>query len=68
MSGVFSVNRLLGNRIDIPLQPITLDNSAPAISMTGGWYIWDSGHIVVYDTRVGIKRIELSVRDDQNRW
>ncbi|MBI9051974.1 MAG: Ig-like domain repeat protein [Anaerolineaceae bacterium] len=57
-----------GNRTEITLQPITLDNSAPAMSVTGAWYIWESGHIVVYDSRSGIKRIELSVRDEQNRW
>ncbi|MBI9051167.1 MAG: Ig-like domain repeat protein [Anaerolineaceae bacterium] len=57
-----------GNRTDITLQPITLDNSAPAMSITGGWYIWESGHIVVYDSRAGIEHIELSVRDEQNRW
>ncbi|MBI9051510.1 MAG: Ig-like domain repeat protein [Anaerolineaceae bacterium] len=57
-----------GNRTDITMQPLTLDNSAPAMSITGGWYIWESGHLVVYDSRSGIKRIELSVRDEQNRW
>jgi shikimate kinase len=57
-----------GNRTDITLQPLTLDNSAPAMSITGGWYIWESGHIEVYDSRAGIARIELSVRDGQNRW
>ena len=57
-----------GNRTDITMQPLSLDNSAPAMSITGGWYIWESGHIVTYDARVGIARIALSVRDDQNRW
>ncbi|MBI9051172.1 MAG: hypothetical protein JEZ00_17245 [Anaerolineaceae bacterium] len=38
------------------------------MQVTGAWSIWESGHIVVYDSRAGIKRIELSVRDEQNRW
>ncbi len=57
-----------GNRTEISLQPITLDNSAPAMSITGAWYIWETGHASVRDTRSGIERIELSVRDEQNRW
>ncbi len=57
-----------GNRTEISLQPITLDNSAPAMSITGAWYIWETGHASVRDTRSGIEHIELSVRDDQNRW
>ncbi len=57
-----------GNRTEISLQPITLDNSAPAMSLTSSWYIWETGHASVRDTRSGIERIELSVRDEQNRW
>jgi hypothetical protein len=57
-----------GNRTEITLQSITLDNSAPAMSLTAAWYIWETGHASVRDTRSGIERIELSIRDDQNRW
>jgi len=57
-----------GNRTEISLQAINLDNSPPGMSMTNAWYIWESGHLRVEDNRSGIQRIQLSVRDDQNRW
>ena len=57
-----------GNRTETSLSAIHLDNTPPGMSMTNAWYIWESGHLRVEDSRAGIQRIELSVRDDQGRW
>jgi len=44
------------------------DATAPHISLTDWWYIWESGEFVIHDYGSKIVLLGYEIRDPQNRW
>jgi len=57
-----------GNVGDVVTVSLIVDNAPPAVSITESWWIWETGDLKVYPNRFPIERIDVTIRDPQDRW
>lgn len=57
-----------GNVGDVVSVSLTVDNGPPAVSITERWWIWETGRLKVSPSHFSIAKVQVTIRDPQNRW
>lgn len=57
-----------GNIGEVVLVRLTVDNRPSAVSITERWWIWETGQLKVSSNHFPVATIQVTIRDQQNRW